>query len=481
MGSFILNGHEFALPADYIQEVVNPPERLTPVPLAPSYLLGIFNLRGLIIPVVDLARLLELSGSAENVSAGRIGIVEHNGLHIGLRFDETGEVLRNSGENGANFDYAGNSKNVVAGAIKLDDGRRIINILNIHALLALEHVPRVAHAARRGADVAASRKASLGARRQCISFSIGLTHCAFDISVTHEIIRAPELKVSPLKSELCVGVFELRGDTVPVLNAHRLLGAVPSADAATADDRRVIIMKNDGEKFGLLVDTVNSLVTYYSEEVLPLPALNPEAANLFNGCLSSDAYGDIVLLNAGHVHADSALLEVVRGHAQLYSRTTAAVETRKTGERRTYITFRVDQLYALGIDEVREIIEYPKDLLRPPGLPKHINGMFNLRGQMVSVIATRVLYGARDHDNTQDNKLLIFERNGSTFGMMVDAVESILTMNESERVSLPPLIYKQDEKGLGQDVKAAYEVTIGRETKTLLVLNLEPLVARVAA
>jgi hypothetical protein len=84
-GSFHLAGAELALPVAALQEVVNHPEALTPVPLAPPYLLGLFNLRGTLIPVVDLRQLLNLH--AQSTSATRkVAIVETGGVRVGLQF-----------------------------------------------------------------------------------------------------------------------------------------------------------------------------------------------------------------------------------------------------------------------------------------------------------------------------------------------------------------------------------------------------------
>ena len=51
-GSFHLGQTELALPVAALQEVVNYPAAVTSVPLAPSHLLGLFNLRGTLIPIV---------------------------------------------------------------------------------------------------------------------------------------------------------------------------------------------------------------------------------------------------------------------------------------------------------------------------------------------------------------------------------------------------------------------------------------------
>ena len=55
-GSFLLGPDEFALPASCIREVVNYPDKMTVVPLSPPFLDGMFNLRGTVIPVVNLSR-----------------------------------------------------------------------------------------------------------------------------------------------------------------------------------------------------------------------------------------------------------------------------------------------------------------------------------------------------------------------------------------------------------------------------------------
>ncbi|MEM5399065.1 MULTISPECIES: chemotaxis protein CheW [Paraburkholderia] len=57
-GSFHLARTGFALPVAGLQEVVNPPETLAAVPLAPPYRLGLVNQRATLIPVVDLRQLL---------------------------------------------------------------------------------------------------------------------------------------------------------------------------------------------------------------------------------------------------------------------------------------------------------------------------------------------------------------------------------------------------------------------------------------
>ena len=83
----------FGLPIDSVREIVMVPE-ITPVPESGRFVRGIINLRGRILPVLDLGDRLGL-GPGPTDGSGRILVVEHQGRHpLGLLVDEASEVLR---------------------------------------------------------------------------------------------------------------------------------------------------------------------------------------------------------------------------------------------------------------------------------------------------------------------------------------------------------------------------------------------------
>jgi purine-binding chemotaxis protein CheW len=73
----------YALPVETVLEVARPAS-LTPVPGAPAHLLGVMNLRGEVLPVVDLAALSGLRGPGEPTV---IVVVEAGGARAGLAVD----------------------------------------------------------------------------------------------------------------------------------------------------------------------------------------------------------------------------------------------------------------------------------------------------------------------------------------------------------------------------------------------------------
>jgi purine-binding chemotaxis protein CheW len=80
------------LPIASVREIVRIPQ-ITAVPNAPSYIEGVINLRGKIIPVVDLRKRFG-AGLAESPKKNRIVVVELGDRSIGLIVSSASEVLR---------------------------------------------------------------------------------------------------------------------------------------------------------------------------------------------------------------------------------------------------------------------------------------------------------------------------------------------------------------------------------------------------
>ncbi|HEY3368523.1 MAG TPA: chemotaxis protein CheW [Symbiobacteriaceae bacterium] len=72
---------------------VTPLQRVTRVPRTPRYIEGVTNLRGRVIPVVDLRRRLNLPVTPPT-KATRIAVAELDGGQVGMIVDSVQEVLR---------------------------------------------------------------------------------------------------------------------------------------------------------------------------------------------------------------------------------------------------------------------------------------------------------------------------------------------------------------------------------------------------
>src|ERR1700716_38738 len=87
-----VQGGDYAVPIHRVQEIVRVPE-ITRVPHAQAGVEGVINLRGRVLPVVDLASRLAL-GTTERARSARVVVVDGGTESIGLLVDGVSEVLR---------------------------------------------------------------------------------------------------------------------------------------------------------------------------------------------------------------------------------------------------------------------------------------------------------------------------------------------------------------------------------------------------
>jgi purine-binding chemotaxis protein CheW len=90
--SFNLGAEEFGMDISAVQEIVRMPE-ITKVPRSPDFVEGVVNLRGKIIPVVDLRKRFRVSVT-EPTKSTRIIVVTLVGRTVGMIVDAVSEVLR---------------------------------------------------------------------------------------------------------------------------------------------------------------------------------------------------------------------------------------------------------------------------------------------------------------------------------------------------------------------------------------------------
>ncbi|WP_343732575.1 chemotaxis protein CheW [Duganella sp.] len=482
-GSFVLGSDEFALPASCFREVVNYPDKVSALPLSPRFLEGVFTLRGSVIPVVNLGRVFNPAARAAQPT-DKIAILDYQGVLVGILFDATGEILRVRPEQRSTLTYAdGEKRGVVAGTILLDHGTRLVQVLDADALVRIENVPQVL--ALQAHDRRARRQH--GERRQCVSFRVGASSFAFEMAAIQEIIRVPELQPSILNSALCLGRINFRGSPVAVVDFATLLNAGGGERVATPD-QRIIVARIDDATIGFLVDSVDNIVNFYSEEIMPIPMLSKARAGMFGGCLSKPELGDIFFLDHRQIFSSNEIREMRSGHANLYPKDQAQVaknEQRdaRRGQRKVYITFALENSYAVEIKQVREIIDLSVgEITRPPGLPAFMRGMLNLRKQMVTVIDLRGLYQMPPLADNSQSKILVVERGEECYGLLVDAVENIMTINDNRRFAAPKMMRNPDAHG---DPRAEMDEVIDIEVdgdahRTLSVFQCERLLERLA-
>ena len=90
--SFRIANEEFGIDIIKVQEIIRMVD-ITRVPNTPNYVIGVINLRGKVIPIIDMRRRLNLVETPYTKDT-RIVVIEEDGKVVGFIVDSVSEVLR---------------------------------------------------------------------------------------------------------------------------------------------------------------------------------------------------------------------------------------------------------------------------------------------------------------------------------------------------------------------------------------------------
>lgn len=141
---FKMSGSEFGVEIHQVREI-NRVGEITKVPKAPEFLEGVMNLRGRIVPVVDLKKRFHLP-PVEATSQSRIIIIEVGDQFIGLWVDRVTEVLKVSPSAVSPppemiLTIAGE---YISGLVEVKE--RLVILLNLPRILRLDEIKALADA-----------------------------------------------------------------------------------------------------------------------------------------------------------------------------------------------------------------------------------------------------------------------------------------------------------------------------------------------
>jgi len=111
------------------------------------------------------------------------------------------------------------------------------------------------------------------AMTQLVTFRLGREHYGIPVGKVKEIIRPMEACPIPGMAGPVEGVINLRGEIIPVLKIHLVLGS-NEVDEDNSRKSRVIILESDEGRFGIVVDEVRDVVKVEDEEIKASPSVS---------------------------------------------------------------------------------------------------------------------------------------------------------------------------------------------------------------
>lgn len=424
--TFKCEGRSYALPAASVSEVVRMPP-LARVPQAPPSLMGLANLRGSVLPVASVRALLGRQDIA-TTHASRLIVLDATSP-VALAVDEVSNLVRVAAGKvkTAEADIASEAGEHLSGVFEIGAG--VTKVLNVAELL------------RRGFEQNASRRqvatsavaaktaetASIESIRQrLVTFEVAGQEYAFPLDAVREIVTTPESLTSiPGSDDAVRGVMPYRDGLLPLLSLRRLLG-LPSA---LLSREKVLIVAVGEVLIGFVADRTRAVLSVDPNRVEPAPAVL--AARAGGEIQIKEIYrageGRLVsILAPERLFREDVMRKLTQGDTTIKAKAEDKQLELDTDTLR-FLVFRLDDNeFALPIDAVDEVARVPDQITRLPKTPKFLEGVVNLRGEVLPVVDQRRRFEMPATTTGANRRLVVVRSDRHRAGLIVDSVSEVL-------------------------------------------------------
>lgn len=446
--TFHVGGEQLAFRLDEAAEIIRVPP-LAQMPLGPASVLGLANLRGTVLPVLSLRRLLGFGDTASD-DATRI-IVMNGDAPVGFAVDRIEGLSTVSARSIENGETGSGSidPGVVESVIKGAEGADSIKVLAPAPLLQRDfsghtrprsHSATIAAAGTLPAPAAATHAELLS----FVTFDLGDQEYAVPLQGVHEIIALP-LHVSEVaRAETAVlGVVTLRDRLLPIVSLRALLGM---ADAAQGDGRKVVVLSVGRTLVGIVADRTREILRVEATAVDPAPALLTRGAGdaeITSICRLDGGKRLVAVLSPDRLFRSDLVKRIMADHAPSIA-TEAEEEHAMASAEEQFVVFRLGtQEYGMAIAAVDEIARMPGHLTKLPKAPAFIDGIINLRGSVVPVVDLRRRFGVHAQSRSDGERILVLSYGGGKTGFLVDDVSQVIKIASADIHVAPELSAEQ--------------------------------------
>lgn len=478
--AFHLQGEIFAFPMGSVREIIRMPATAH-LPTAPASLMGVANLRGTLLPVVDLSTIL-FNHPVRITEASRVIVVDA-GILIGMVVDRVDKALTIDAHRiDREAAHATLKDELLSGIIKDVAGHAMVMILNVQQVLGHEF-NALSHARTRR-DLPGAMEMGKESHEvhheetlRIVTFMVEREEYAFPLASVQEIVRVPaEIGHVPKAPPHMLGMMNLRHRLLPMVCLRRLFGfpTVP-----LNDQNKVIVLTPHGEsgrEFGIVTDQVNAVLNVPKSLVEKLPELLDRkgeqaeidaVCRLDHGARLISVLAPDRLVDAGLFHAADA-----GGDSRLSSDPSAMTQAGNTDKELQFVVFRLaEEEFGVPIEFVQEIIRLPDKLTHVPNTPAFIEGMVNLRGLLLPVIDLRTRLNLPKSGRNDQQRIVVFTRSGTRTGFVVDSVTEVLKLSTRNIEPAPTLT--SDMGGMMHQV-----ANLDGKNRMILLLNIEKLLTR---
>jgi len=445
--TFLSGDEVFAADMAPVQEIIRVPA-VVRVPLAPSALEGLANLRGKVLPIISLRRLFGFPEVAHD-DATRALVVDV-GQPLGFVVDRVSSVV---GVDASQIEDVGDLRTtvnteVLSNLIRDVGGHAMVMVLDFAKLIERDF-SQIAALSKSNVDAGIeepsekSEEEGSSDELQLVSFDVDGQEYAIAIEDVQEIVQAPEAVIHiPHSESHVVGVMTLRSRLLPLVNLRSMFGL----PACELDDKsRIVVLTLGGISVGVVVDAVSQVLRVSKSGVDALPAMlvrENNMAEITSICRLDNGKRMVSIMTARNLFSHSAIKEALSTVKE--DQMEANLETSTTDDQldddEQVVVFRLDkEEFGAPIASVQEIVRVPDNLVRVPNSPPFVEGVINLRGTVLPVIDLRLRLGLSQVERSDRQRIIVFLISDVRTGFIVDQVAEVLRIPKSAIEPAPHL------------------------------------------
>lgn len=455
LGGFLLEHMELALPLQSLREVL-PCQKLSPLPCPNPAVIGGIDVRGVVIPVLDLRTVL--GKAANELPHPCVIIMVHRGHVLGLICSGVSGVFEVPQDELHLIENTEKDSALFQGAVIRKDTSAMVGLISPDALFSLPMVPRTQDPEpQRSAPLDSNDTHSLDDEdRQPVMLMrcAGVAMC-IDTAVVAATLMAPSIRPSALAMGHCKGVIEHAGMEVPAVDLKGFLGLGKGKEDELG---QAFVMNTPQGAVALLISEVIDVVPTRKSAYLSVPPFASPHPRLFHFTLPSDAlpselmqrlHGSptqYLLLDGEALRREdeirslaSAVRQPGSDHA-LHGQATQAfvagaddIANRHGGQ--PVLTFMVGGENAVPMGQVQEILPCPADISKYE-TNTALLGMMTNRGRSIPVLCLSELMGLPRPEITSLTSVLVVNASDVLLGFAVPTLKSIASAQGEKALQL---------------------------------------------
>tara|TARA_Y100001968_G_scaffold332250_2_gene389665 strand:+ start:439 stop:2049 length:1611 start_codon:yes stop_codon:yes gene_type:complete len=465
-----------------VMEIVRVPQTVD-VPMTPGSLIGLANLRGAILPVISLRRVLNMT-ETENTDATRVMVLNYAGQPMGFVVDRVTRVIGVAPESVENIDSVSATidARILSGVLKNTEGQELIQLIDVDTLTEQEygHLQAV-NQPNASAGSAALQNPNAGQQEleedehnilQLVSFNVAGQEYSFSIEATQEIIRLPDkINAVPKAQHHVLGMIDLRNRVLPLVKLRSMFN-LPEQELSDSNRIVVLTLRQDNKisMVGVVVDEVREVLRVHKNQIEGVPHLllsKSEAHELEGICQLDKGKRIVTLLSAERLFYRDDIIEAVEAADQCASdhQNSSVNEDEETAgmndtvyeathddEEPQLVVFNLQsQEYGVMIESVREILRLPENLTKVPKTLDFVEGMINLRGNVLPIIDMRRRFDMSQQESNDRQRILVLNNGNTQTGFVVDSVSEVLRL-QSGQIEAAPNLSADQAKMMGRIV-----------------------------